>query len=312
MSAKYVSRAWDLDVKATHKIILLALADNANQTGDAVLGLAKLSKLSGLGVDTCSLALKTLENQGFIATTRCGNRPSLVTLVFGESEDTAKSTTSERLRNGTGLATRYKTNVIPNSYQRGTPYLRLVSRAEQSRGEQSRGEQSRGEESRGEESRLEPAIKDFGVAEAGEASLISEKMFTVPTSESPSADGAGPAKFDDVSKVFEYWRAKLHPRARLGTRRKAAVERALKLYSAEDLILAVDGCLNSPFHMGENKDGRKFTDLELIVRDEKHVEQFMEMAENPPVKINSAKEREQQNKQVMQEWLEEDGPQPAV
>jgi hypothetical protein len=46
-----------------------------------------------------------------------------------------------------------------------------------------------------------------------------------------------------------------------------------------DLILAVRGCALSPHNMGANDRGRKFDDLELICRDDAHVEAFTKIAE---------------------------------
>lgn len=89
---------------------------------------------------------------------------------------------------------------------------------------------------------------------------------------------------DSVSNVFNYWKEKLnHPRAVLTDDRKKKIRRALEHYSAEDLRKAIDGCAVTPHNMGQNDSGEKYDDIELIVRDAKHVERFMRNADNPPV-----------------------------
>ena len=128
---------------------------------------------------------------------------------------------------------------------------------------------------------------------------------------SVGAPDVGPAE-DAVSVIYNYWRLNLHPKARLGNKRRGVIQRALKLYDVEDLKLAVDGCMNSAFHMGKNDEGKTFDSIELILRDEKHIEDFMAMGESPPVAMNSAEQRQQENVEVMKEWIEEDGPQPTV
>ena len=46
----------------------------------------------------------------------------------------------------------------------------------------------------------------------------------------------------------------------------------------DDLKLAIDGCHVSPFHDGQNDQGRKYQTLELIMRDASKVTQFVELA----------------------------------
>ena len=86
-----------------------------------------------------------------------------------------------------------------------------------------------------------------------------------------------------MGRVFDHWRQALnHPKAVLDPKRAAAIERALKNYSVDELCRAVDGCKASPHHMGQNNTGQRYDDIELIVRDAKHVEQFLQCASAPP------------------------------
>lgn len=82
-----------------------------------------------------------------------------------------------------------------------------------------------------------------------------------------------------VREVFEYWQERTgHSQARLGDKRRKAIAKALKLYTVEELKEAVDGCVKSRWHQGDNERGKKFDDIELIVRDEKHVDDFRRTA----------------------------------
>lgn len=78
-----------------------------------------------------------------------------------------------------------------------------------------------------------------------------------------------------VERVFDHWVFMLGKRrAALGPARRKAIERALALYDEETLQLAIEGCAASAWHAGQNDRGRAFDDLELILRDEAHVERF--------------------------------------
>jgi hypothetical protein len=87
----------------------------------------------------------------------------------------------------------------------------------------------------------------------------------------------------DVLAVFEHYRG-FHPRAHKtphsGMKEWGKIKaRLAEGYSVDDLKLAIDGCHRSPFHMGENDNGRKYNTLELIVRDGSKVQSFIELAQ---------------------------------
>ena len=42
---------------------------------------------------------------------------------------------------------------------------------------------------------------------------------------------------------------------------------------------AIRGVTYSSWHMGHNPQGKKYDDIELILRDEKHIEMFLELAD---------------------------------
>src|SRR5262245_20858244 len=84
----------------------------------------------------------------------------------------------------------------------------------------------------------------------------------------------------NVTAVFEYWKSQMgHPKAQLSDDREKAITARLKNgYTLEDIKLAIDGCKASGFHQGENGQGRKYDDIELICRKGSKLEQFIEMA----------------------------------
>lgn len=82
-----------------------------------------------------------------------------------------------------------------------------------------------------------------------------------------------------VREVFAYWQNVMgHPTAKLipGKKRARAIEARLKDgYTVEDIKSAVDGCRATPHNMGKNDRHTVYDDIELICRDEVHLESFL-------------------------------------
>ena len=81
-----------------------------------------------------------------------------------------------------------------------------------------------------------------------------------------------------VRDVFDYWKGKLAPRAKLDAKRTAIIEKALKTYSVDELRAAVDGTCLDPWRMGENPDNKKYIGVELIFRNSEKIEPMIELA----------------------------------
>ena len=127
---------------------------------------------------------------------------------------------------------------------------------------------------------------------------ISEDINVDLKVESPSK------KNNDVSRIFEYWQVSmLHKDAKLSPKRIKKIKTALSTWGFERCIKAVKGCALSPYHMGENKQGYVYDDLELILRDDKHVDMFCKIFDNPPRAMSKAKSLQEANKKVMDEFL---------
>ena len=83
----------------------------------------------------------------------------------------------------------------------------------------------------------------------------------------------------EILEVYDYWLLKMRPgRTRvpaLDAKRRLKVASAIADYGVEDCIRAIEGCAASDFHMGRNKANKRYDDLELIFRDQTHVERFL-------------------------------------
>lgn len=83
---------------------------------------------------------------------------------------------------------------------------------------------------------------------------------------------------DAEFQVFEHWRVTLkHQRAKATPERKRLIAKALKAYTVEELQQAITGVTRSPHHMGQNDRHTRYDDLELILRDAKHIEGFIRL-----------------------------------
>lgn len=81
----------------------------------------------------------------------------------------------------------------------------------------------------------------------------------------------------DVVAVFDAWVAstgKAPGRTRLDAKRKRVISAALKSYPLDDVLDAVDGWRFVAHNRGENDRGTVFNDIDLLLRDAKHIEQF--------------------------------------
>ena len=103
---------------------------------------------------------------------------------------------------------------------------------------------------------------------------MSESRLTL-IHEQPAVDGP--------QVVFDHWVSVMRtgrpgPRPAFTPKRRKLLERSLTYYDLPTLLLAVDGCALSDFHMGQNSRGRRYDSLELIFRDAEHIERFAGIA----------------------------------
>lgn len=80
----------------------------------------------------------------------------------------------------------------------------------------------------------------------------------------------------DIQEIFDYWVQVMGKRrVALDLARKRNIGNAIFLYGMDACKDAIDGCKVSDFHMGRNKQNKKYNDIELILRDVEHVERFI-------------------------------------
>ncbi|WP_321853874.1 DUF1376 domain-containing protein [Paraburkholderia tropica] len=94
----------------------------------------------------------------------------------------------------------------------------------------------------------------------------------------------GKTQAKTIEGVFGYWkRVTGHSKAQLGDKRIKVIRAALKWgYSPHDLCRAIQGCTLTPHNQGVNNRSQKYDDIELILRDEGHIDRFMANATTPP------------------------------
>ena len=83
---------------------------------------------------------------------------------------------------------------------------------------------------------------------------------------------------DGPRELFDYWtqvhKADSKRKPVFDAKREKLLAIAIHDYGMEYCKQAVDGCLNSHFHMGQNKRGKIYNSIELIFRDSEHIERF--------------------------------------
>lgn len=98
-----------------------------------------------------------------------------------------------------------------------------------------------------------------------------------------------PRKFPRIHSALKEW-------AKIKTRMKDDG------YTAEDLCAAIDGMHKTPHNMGVNDRNEKYLDLELCMRDAKHVDRYREAADGPVPQVGLSA-REMRNRANIEEGV---------
>lgn len=84
-------------------------------------------------------------------------------------------------------------------------------------------------------------------------------------------------EIEQVRALFTLW-VELYRNAKrppvLDGRRENLIRKALRTHGWDTLEAAIRGVAHSNWHMGRNPQRKKYTDIELILRDAKHIEMF--------------------------------------
>jgi hypothetical protein len=115
---------------------------------------------------------------------------------------------------------------------------------------------------------------------------------TRPDKTRPEEEPRDVADATAVCRVFGHWQTEyLKPRAKLDAKRKRVIREGLAKYSEADLCQAISGYKNSPHHMGHNDRNTVYDDIELFLRDAKHIDAGLRFYAEPPRTDLSEKSR---------------------
>lgn len=89
---------------------------------------------------------------------------------------------------------------------------------------------------------------------------------------------------EEITEVFNYWKTIMSKSARatLSDERRILIGAAIHDYGSPSCKEAIRGCSVSPFHMGANKQRKRYDSLELIFRNTEKIEWFIQHAEENP------------------------------
>jgi hypothetical protein len=128
-----------------------------------------------------------------------------------------------------------------------------------------------------------PGKESFQLSLQGIQPIERQEVFTKKEQDSLSM-------MADMHEIFEEWKSIMNVHyARLTPDRRKKILARLQKYSKKDIIIAIQGCAGSSFHMGGNDRHIKYNDIELICRDESKLEKFIAMgiSINNPVLIET-------------------------
>ena len=111
---------------------------------------------------------------------------------------------------------------------------------------------------------------------------------------------------DDANSIFDYWcsvmqtgRSSFSPK-----RKKVILDRLKEGYTKNDIETAITNCSNTPHNMGQNSNGKKYNDIELICRSPEKLESFRD---NPGALNNQFSEKTQSNIGAFKQFLGNEG-----
>lgn len=89
-----------------------------------------------------------------------------------------------------------------------------------------------------------------------------------------------------AARVFAHWQeVHAHPTAKLTAGRARLIRSRLKDYTEQQLCDCISGYRRSPHHMGGNETGTVYDDIELMLRDAKHIEFGIRHLNSRPVAV---------------------------
>jgi DNA-binding transcriptional MerR regulator len=252
MSINTMSLVWKMAVKGNQKLILLALADHADDEGICWPGVKGIAKKCGVSRSSVIDHLKKLECLGLLSKQKRNDehgyrRSNLYVLNL----DITQSPEIQRRKNQRRDSDNQSPIIGP-------------SRVQDLDGNNINHS-------------LEPSLEPSNTCEVETSPCVVSEIDSGTSIQSRSKGSA------EVKEIFQYWQTVMNkPLAKLDAKRKGRITQALKLgFSIEQLKQAVNGCANSAFHTGGNEQGKRYDSLELILRNAEKIESFIDMAQIP-------------------------------
>lgn len=242
MSNDALNLAWKVPVRLAQKLVLVRLADMANEKGECWPKQKNIAKDTGLSRSAVSKGIKELEALGYVVQIH------------------------QRGQNGRMRSSCYKLLLKSDSL----PGL------EARHGGSPHGETLHGDLPHGKKRHHRVQILDSNNHHI-EPSLKENICVVEEGVQEAKADNNKRAQENLFQDVFDYWRNVMnHPRAKLDQKRKSKIQAAFRLgFTIEQLKEAIDGCKNTAFNMGENTQRQIYDGIDLIFRDAEKIERFM-------------------------------------
>lgn len=91
-----------------------------------------------------------------------------------------------------------------------------------------------------------------------------------------------PPLAESARVIFEHWKKTFnHDKSKLDAKRLAIIIAALKLYSQDDLITAINGCSKTPHNMGKNDRNEIYDGIHIIFGGADQIDRFIRNASGP-------------------------------
>jgi hypothetical protein len=80
-----------------------------------------------------------------------------------------------------------------------------------------------------------------------------------------------------IKDIIEYYQKTIKPLKNISPTRIAMLSERLKTFSVDDCKKAIDNVNASPFHSGQNEEGKIYKDFEMIFRSDEQLEKYLNL-----------------------------------
>ena len=274
MSVKITAQVWDLTLSPVKKLVLMKLADNADDFGRCFPSVKHIALKVGCSVATVQRNISQLKKDGYLKS-------------------------KKRYRKDGGYMSNLYTITLENH-----PSVNLIYGGQK----HEKNTHWQGEEvspvidghtspvQGGEVSPVidqEPPVNNHQIEPPIKLKKINKKDF-VPFDKATAAES--PHKL-----IFNYWFLRMGKTktAKLSVKRSKVIkDRLADGYTVEEIKTAIDNCRGSNWHMGANDRAQQYNDIELICRSAEKLERFISLKNDVPLS-----DRENHNMQHFNEFV---------